>query len=85
MITITKSSNRNNLPKVLKHTKNIIAIFNLQDASKKERKPQLTKAQKRRQWNRTDGKGEKPRGWNWVDIVKHLSQTGSKEETQPIT
>ncbi|KAF7288047.1 RWD domain-containing protein 4 [Rhynchophorus ferrugineus] len=52
---------------------------------KKERKEHLTKAQKRRQWNRTDGKGEKPRGWNWVDIVKHLSQTGSKEDNSPVS
>ncbi|CAH1154076.1 unnamed protein product [Phaedon cochleariae] len=56
-----------------------------QESLKKERKEQLTKSQKRRQWNRLDSKGEKPRGWNWVDIVKHLSQTGSKEENQPIS
>jgi len=35
----------------------------------------LTKAQKRKQWDRGQGT-EKPRGWNWVDIVKHLSQSG---------
>lgn len=23
--------------------------------------------------------GERPRGWDWVDIVKHLSQTGGKD------
>ncbi|XP_055836528.1 RWD domain-containing protein 4 [Episyrphus balteatus] len=46
-------------------------------ATKKE---QLTKAQKRRQWERTDHKGDRPRGYDWVDIVKHLSQTGYKEE-----
>ncbi|KAJ8967309.1 hypothetical protein NQ317_013778 [Molorchus minor] len=45
----------------------------LQEANKKEKKEQLTKAQKRRQWNKVDYKGDKPRGWNWVDIVKHLS------------
>ncbi|XP_066249450.1 RWD domain-containing protein 4 [Euwallacea similis] len=59
-----------------------------QDSSqnlKKEKKEQLTKAQKRRQWNRLDSKREKPRGWNWVDIVKHLSQTGSKEDNNPIS
>lgn len=44
------------------------------------KKEQLTKAQKRRQWEQSDHKGEKPRGYNWVDIVKHLSQTGGKEE-----
>ncbi|KAM9424692.1 RWD domain-containing protein 4 isoform 2-T2 [Pholidichthys leucotaenia] len=37
---------------------------------KKERKDQLTKAQKRRIINRTDNKGELPRGWNWVDVIK---------------
>lgn len=48
--------------------------------SKQPKKEQLSKSQKRRQWENCDHKGEKPRGWNWVDIVKHLSQTGGKEE-----
>ncbi|KAJ8912905.1 hypothetical protein NQ315_017235 [Exocentrus adspersus] len=56
-----------------------------QEAIKKEKKEQLTKAQKRRQWNKVDSKGEKPRGWNWVDIVKHLSQTGPKDEDSPVS
>jgi hypothetical protein len=42
----------------------------------KERRSGLTKAQKRRQWDRMDGKGEKIRGYDWVDVIKHLSQTG---------
>jgi len=42
----------------------------------KEKKEHLTKAQKRRQIVRHDDKGEMPRGWNWVDVVKHLRQTG---------
>ncbi|XP_048041226.1 RWD domain-containing protein 4 isoform X1 [Megalobrama amblycephala] len=37
---------------------------------KKEKKEQLTKAQKRKLIGRTDNKGELPRGWNWVDVVK---------------
>ncbi|XP_061565742.1 RWD domain-containing protein 4 [Cololabis saira] len=37
---------------------------------KREKKEQLTKAQKRRIISRTDHKGELPRGWNWVDVVK---------------
>jgi len=37
----------------------------------------LSKAQKRKQWDRLDNKGEKPRGYDWIDVVKHLSQTGS--------
>lgn len=45
-----------------------------------QRKEQLTKSQKRRQWEQSDHSGNKPRGYNWVDIVKHLSQTGGKEE-----
>uniref|UniRef100_A0A673AE04 RWD domain-containing protein n=2 Tax=Sphaeramia orbicularis TaxID=375764 RepID=A0A673AE04_9TELE len=39
-------------------------------AKKKEKKEQLTKAQKRRMISRTDNKGELPRGWNWVDVIK---------------
>lgn len=50
-------------------------------ASVKTKKEHLTKSQKRRQWEHSDHKGEKPRGYNWVDIVKHLSQTGGKEES----
>ncbi|KAM7351193.1 RWD domain-containing protein 4 [Cochliomyia hominivorax] len=53
---------------------------NTETAKKEPKKEQLTKAQKRRQWERADHKGERPRGWDWVDIIKHLSQTGYKEE-----
>ncbi|XP_005807953.1 RWD domain-containing protein 4 isoform X1 [Xiphophorus maculatus] len=49
-------------------------------AKKREKKEQLTKAQKRRMINRTDNKGELPRGWNWVDVIKHLSKTGGKDD-----
>ena len=45
---------------------------------KETKKEQLSKAQKRRQWNKCDIHGEKPRGWNWVDIIKHLGQTGGR-------
>uniref|UniRef100_UPI00358F5E8E RWD domain-containing protein 4 isoform X2 n=1 Tax=Myxine glutinosa TaxID=7769 RepID=UPI00358F5E8E len=34
------------------------------------KRSQLTKAQKRRLADRTDHKGELPRGWNWMDVVK---------------
>lgn len=47
----------------------------------KSKKEQLTKSQKRRQWERTDHEGNRARGWDWVDIVKHLAQTGSKDES----
>uniref|UniRef100_A0A3Q3F1D5 RWD domain containing 4 n=1 Tax=Kryptolebias marmoratus TaxID=37003 RepID=A0A3Q3F1D5_KRYMA len=49
-------------------------------AKKREKKEQLTKAQKRRMINRTDNKGELPRGWNWVDVIKQLSKTGGKDD-----
>ncbi len=47
------------------------------------KKEQLTKSQKRRQWNHRAGgdDGQKPRGHDWVDIVRHLSQTGNKIES----
>ncbi|XP_015182712.1 PREDICTED: RWD domain-containing protein 4 [Polistes dominula] len=53
-----------------------------EEVVKRPKKEQLSKAQKRRQWNKADGKGERPRGWDWVDIVKHLSQTGPKQEQE---
>lgn len=37
-----------------------------------ERKTQLTKAQKRKMYKFVDGNGERPRGWNWVDLVSHV-------------
>lgn len=57
---------------------------NVNISSKPLKKEQLTKAQKRRQWEQSDHKGERARGHNWVDIIKHLSQTGGKEESGAI-
>ncbi|XP_053559840.1 RWD domain-containing protein 4 [Bombina bombina] len=37
---------------------------------KKDKKEQLTKSQKRKLADKTDHKGELPRGWNWVDVIK---------------
>lgn len=48
--------------------------------SKTQKKERLTKAQKRRQWDQAAVGGEKPRGWDWIDIVKHLSQVGRGDE-----
>lgn len=48
-------------------------------SKKKEKKEHLTKAQKRKLADRINTSGERPRGWDWVDIVKHLSQTGRAE------
>ena len=49
----------------------------------KEKKEQLSKNQKRRLYDKfgTQGMMEgKQRGWNWVDLIRHLSQTGSKPD-----
>ena len=46
----------------------------------KEQKEHLTKRQKARQVNRLVD-GELPRGWNWVSLISHLSQTGMSSET----
>ncbi|CAK8688884.1 unnamed protein product [Clavelina lepadiformis] len=51
-----------------------------ESSKKKEKKEQLTKAQKRRLTDRFGVKNERARGWNWVDPIKHLSQTGGKED-----
>jgi hypothetical protein len=55
-------------------------------ASRKPKKEAMSKSQKRKQWDRMD-KGERPRGHDWVDVIKHLSQTGGKDsaDTTPPT
>ncbi|XP_054715096.1 RWD domain-containing protein 4-like [Uloborus diversus] len=50
---------------------------------KKEKKPKLSKQQKRKLAEKLDARGERPRGWDWVDVVKHLSQLGSKQADVP--
>lgn len=42
----------------------------------------MTKAQKRKIVNRMDNKGELPRGWDWVDVIKHLSQMGRSAKAE---
>nr|CAB3265836.1 RWD domain-containing protein 4-like [Phallusia mammillata] len=49
-------------------------------AKPKVKKEQLTKAQKRKMADRVNMMGERPRGWNWVDPIKHLSQTGGIDQ-----
>ncbi|CAI9543524.1 unnamed protein product [Staurois parvus] len=49
-------------------------------SKKKDKKEQLTKAQKRKLADKTDHRGELPRGWNWVDVIKQLAKTGSNED-----
>ncbi|NXE72176.1 RWDD4 protein, partial [Cochlearius cochlearius] len=39
-------------------------------SKKKDKKEQLSKTQKRKLADKTDNKGELPRGWNWVDVIK---------------
>ncbi len=39
----------------------------------------MSKAQKRRHFDKYGAADEKPRGWDWVDIVSHLSK-GPKVE-----
>ena len=51
------------------------------EGAKKEKKEQLTKAQKRRLFDKFGNAEDRPRGWNWVDVVKHLSQTGKQADS----
>ncbi|ODM95607.1 RWD domain-containing protein 4 [Orchesella cincta] len=56
------------------------------EAPKQEtRKEQMTKAQKRREWNKLDRDGKLLRGHDWVDVVRHLSQTGGSSSGAGIT
>ncbi|KAF6206749.1 hypothetical protein GE061_017985 [Apolygus lucorum] len=54
---------------------------NVSPTKKAVKKEHLTKAQKRKQWDRLDNKGERPRGWDWVDVIQHLGQTGPKVDS----
>ncbi len=52
----------------------------LKEKSPVKKTEQLTKAQKRRMWDKGGLQGEdRPRGWDWIDVIRHLSQTGAKE------
>lgn len=71
------------LPEIINSAEKITLTEETEQSFKKNvKKEQLTKAQKRKQWDRVDAKGDKPRGWDWVDVVKHLSQTGSKVDSE---
>ena len=37
----------------------------------------MSKAQKRKFYDKYGNIEEKPRGWDWVDVIKHLSKTGT--------
>jgi len=45
----------------------------------KEKKEHLSKNQKRRMYDKFGSTQDRPRGWDWVDIIKHLSQTGGSK------
>jgi len=50
-------------------------------SEKAPKKEQLTKSQKKRMWDKGGlESGDRPRGWNWVDVIRHLSQTGYKDD-----
>uniref|UniRef100_A0A0D6R961 RWD domain-containing protein n=1 Tax=Araucaria cunninghamii TaxID=56994 RepID=A0A0D6R961_ARACU len=50
-------------------------------SAKKDEKDKMTKAQKRRYFDRFGAGGDKPRGWDWVSIVSHLSQVPGHGES----
>jgi len=53
-----------------------------EESKKKSKGPsnQMTKAQKRRMWDKGGAEEERTRGWDWIDVVKHLHQTGGKDD-----
>jgi len=50
------------------------------EKSKTKKNTQLTKAQKRRMWDKGGNEEDRVRGWDWIDVVKHLHQTGGKDD-----
>ncbi|KAK6192442.1 hypothetical protein SNE40_003910 [Patella caerulea] len=72
-------SDQPDAPPVIQIEKVDQGVTSPEDApKKKEKKEQLTKAQKRRIMDKFGSETDRPRGWDWVDVVKHLSQTGGK-------
>ncbi len=55
----------------------------VESVKKEAKKEQLTKAQKRAAFKKTGTYGEdKPRGYDWVDVIRHLSQTGGVKQAE---
>ncbi|KAF3829771.1 hypothetical protein GH733_001722 [Mirounga leonina] len=52
----------------------IISVETPNTALPSKKKEQLSKTQKRKLADKTDHKGELPRGWNWVDVVRGPSR-----------
>lgn len=78
-----KAANLNQVTKDVEAIK-IAPVIQMGDSQAPVKKEQMTKSQKRRMWERTDNKGQKQRGWDWVDVIRHLSQTGQKEEAPQL-
>lgn len=64
------------ITKYTREEKEVVENGGPQEKIVKEKKEQLTKSQKRRITQQTNYKGERERGWDWIDVIKHLSQTG---------
>nr|XP_040039044.1 RWD domain-containing protein 4 isoform X1 [Gasterosteus aculeatus aculeatus] len=60
----------NHKPVVTAVTSSSDATSATSTAKKREKKEHLTKSQKRKIISKTDNKGELPRGWNWIDVIK---------------
>merc|ERR1719452_57664 len=52
-----------------------IIMSNEQSKPQPKKKDQMSKNQKRRMWDKQNAAGERTRGVDWVDIIRHLSQT----------
>jgi len=49
----------------------------------KVKKEQYTKNQKRRMWDKGGiNEDDRSRGWDWIDVVKHLHQTGAGQQDE---
>lgn len=57
----------------------VVAKNTSTEADEVKSRQKLTKRQKRRLAGQIDhSTGEKPRGWNWVDLVSHLQKGPSR-------
>ena len=56
-----------------------VVVLTKEEKEEKSGTKGMTKGQKRRFYDKFGNidAADKPRGWNWVDVVKHLHQTGT--------
>merc|ERR1712172_228821 len=74
---------KENLDTLLEAQPESLVVEAMERVQVKEKKEQLTKGQKRNAWRKGGlNEEDRQRGWNWVDVIKHLHQTGGTADAE---